>query len=83
MAAKKATSKRAPAKKTANVGGEAPAPRARAAAPAKPGKDHTLAHVSVNGERVRTYSVEDHGEGFADLANEFASKEEGRKVEFE
>lgn len=47
----------------------------------KPGKDHTLAHVhSANGEHIRTYSLADHGKAFCDLANQFASKEEGRVV---
>lgn len=42
----------------------------------------TSAVVSKNGEVIRTYSEEKHGENFAELANEFASKEAGRAVEF-
>lgn len=44
-------------------------------------KDAILAHVSKDGAFIRTYSLEVHGENFADLAREFASKVEGRKVE--
>ncbi len=43
-------------------------------------KDATLAHVSKSGEFIRTYSLEVHGEDFAKLAAEFASKDEGRVV---
>lgn len=39
--------------------------------------------VVTNGKyEVRRYSVEDHGENFAELANEFASKK-GYQVELE
>lgn len=34
-----------------------------------------------NGEVIRSYSLEVHGETFRDLADEFAGKEEGRVVE--
>jgi hypothetical protein len=50
---------------------------------AKAPKGATLAHVSKDGELIRTYSVKEHGADFTDHANEFASKEEGRSVEFE
>jgi hypothetical protein len=32
------------------------------------------------GEVIRHYSAEDHGDNFVELANEFASKVEGRVV---
>ncbi len=36
--------------------------------------------LDKNGALVRTYSVKVHGKGFMDLAEEFAAKEEGRKI---
>lgn len=47
----------------------------------KAGKGHTQAHVyDRNDEILRTYTEEVHGDDFVDYANEFASKEEGRRV---
>lgn len=58
------------------VGGENPG--------VKPKKGHTIAHVKdKEGNLVRSYNVDDHGDEFADLANEFASKVGGRTVETE
>lgn len=34
----------------------------------------TVANVTNNGRILRTYSVADHGENFAELANSYASK---------
>ena len=44
------------------------------------GDSESVVVVDANGEVIREYSLEAHGEGFAELAEQFASKEEGRKV---
>ena len=43
----------------------------------------TIAHVSRNGEVIRTYTKEEHGDDFLEHAQSFASKEEGRTIETE
>lgn len=51
------------------------------AEPVKASKSDTVAHVyDRNEEVIRSYSKEQHGAEFIDHANEFASKEEGRRV---
>jgi hypothetical protein len=51
------------------------------AAPATPSKAKAKAvDVVKDGQYIRTYSAAVHGEKFAELAEEFASKVEGRKV---
>ncbi len=59
---------------------------AKAAAPAKSdlgsiGKDGIVEVVGGNGEVIRTYSQQQHGKNFVELAIEFASKVAGRKLQ--
>lgn len=75
------------AKKPAAVKPRADDKKVGAAAPVKPAKvtkpSKNATAVSVldkNGEVIRQYSQEKHGDSFLDHANEFAGKEEGRKV---
>ena len=55
-------------KRAAPVGGKAPAKNADA-----------VSVADANGI-IRTYSKREHGEDFRELAEEFAGKQEGRKV---
>lgn len=73
MAKAKTAAKNTEVKSGASLGGERKTPK----------KDFTVAHVSDANGRIRSYSAQVHGEGFLDLANEFASKVEGRVVEAE
>lgn len=70
--------KKAAAKKGKALGGAPAAPKP----PKVSGvKNPTVAHVDdANGERIRTYTQEVHGDAFLDLAKEFAGKVEGRSV---
>lgn len=69
--------KKAAAKKGA-LGGAPAAPKPPKVTGAK---NPTVAHVDdKNGDRIRTYSKEVHGDAFLDNAKEFAGKEEGRAV---
>lgn len=70
MAEKKAAAKRAAPK---NVGGAAPAASKFKGAKA-------VSVLGNDGDVIRTYSKEQHGDKFLAHAEEFASKEEGRKV---
>lgn len=51
-----------------------------AGAPVKAGKGDTVANVVRDDVVIRTYTKEKHGDEFVTLANEFASKVQGRKV---
>ena len=53
-------------------------PRLGGKAPAKSAK--VVSVVDNHGEHIRSYSEKEHGEDFRALADEFASKVEGRKV---
>ncbi len=51
------------------------------AAPAKGKKDATSAAVlNMHGAHIRTYSLADHGERFAELAKEFSGHTSGSSV---
>lgn len=49
---------------------------AKEAVTEKPGKTSAAVYTSAaqGGQYVRTYSIEEHGAGFIDLANQFAAK---------
>lgn len=53
-------------------------PRAPRAPRAPKATGDSLTVLDKNGNEVRTYSLADHGENFADLANEFVTKNEAR-----
>lgn len=63
-------------KRAKKVGGAAKV----GSAGSKPPKDADAVAVADESGVIRTYSLEAHGEGFRDLADEFASKDAKRRV---
>lgn len=77
VAGKNATQLRKAIDQAKEAGGDAPDAKLGGTAPAKNAKEVNV--IDANGV-IRTYSEAEHGKKFRELADEFASKAEGRKV---